>query len=700
MKHVFCSIMIIVVLGDYSLEAQNLLYDYSFDADLQGWTPIGVRSSDPSHNADALWIWTSDGTSQGAFANSQDIISESGGGAALFDSDYLDNGGDRNGSGTGPAPSPQRGELLSPILDFSSQSKVILLFHQYYRYYSKNGVDFSTSNSNVQVSTDGGASWDSIRVNDEINSNRSTDRNDIRLLDISQYAANQASVQVKFVWDGDYYFWLLDDVRFYDAIGSELEILAVTAPDNYISPQYFFVNDSVDLEIKIRNSGDIVSTNIEVLVQVLDQDQVAFYSQSSALGSLSPSSELIYDFPSDFSPGLLPEGEYFLKYSVNSPDFPDIRESNNEEIINFSISDGRLKKVPDPANSSAAYFPNTDFSFANIFEIPSEVPNRKVNVFWFSCSAVGTSLKGQVVKAYLVELPINVSRTGEDLLNSVVDLVNFDASTDLTTMQAVGWVIGQGEKSFTSADPTEGNFSISLNNSNGMDVVMQSGRTYLAIASYINANSQIAQDMTETYPLYQLTTIAQTTGNWSLVPDYYKSVAAIYLETEIVPATDGNYCISAREIKGNGIISAEGPLDGRGCYSCDQAVHADWYYFDAIQAGTIHIESCLFGVDTRLFVYSGDCMNLTPTISGDDECILVPGGNSYATQVSFPVSMGVRHYFEWDNRWSEAGFNFEFIFVSDLGNCTVSTNNDTGEGSLRNAIDCASPGTRFISVPY
>ena len=69
-----------------------------------------------------------------------------------------------------------------------------------------------------------------------------------------------------------------------------------------------------------------------------------------------------------------------------------------------------------------------------------------------------------------------------------------------------------------------------------------------------------------------------------------------------------------------------------------------------------------------------------------------------ATSISFSATAGTRYYFEWDDRWSSDPFQFEFLFIPDVGNCTVSNDGDTGEGSLRNAIDCANPGdTVFIS---
>ena len=291
------------------LSSQTALYTYNFGTDLDGWQSVGISSADPSKSANAVWIWTDECTSVGAFAPGVELVSESGGGCVLFDSDFLDTGGDPAGAGTGTAPGPQRGELISPTLNFSSESSVFISFHQYYRYFSKDGTsDFSTPASKILVSSDNGLTWDSLNVNDVIGPNQATAHNDLQFVDISSYAAGQPSVTVRIVWEGHYYFWIIDDIKFYDARGVDLAITAYTLPDNYETPSFIFNKDTIDCEMKILNEGDMMATNVEAQVIITDQGGGILFSDVHMISQLMPGEEIIVDFVNNFIPSLCQMG--------------------------------------------------------------------------------------------------------------------------------------------------------------------------------------------------------------------------------------------------------------------------------------------------------------------------------------------------------------------------------------------------------
>ena len=163
--------------------AQTPILTFSFDEGLEDWTPVGLASSDPTKADSALWVWSPNGDAgSGAFnMGNVPISSISGGGALLFDSDGYDNGGDPDPSaaGTGPVPAPQKGEITSPPLDFSGETRVVLAFYQYYRYFAKDtdpaNIDQDTPNSSFEVSGDGGTTWTSFVINEVICPNESTD---------------------------------------------------------------------------------------------------------------------------------------------------------------------------------------------------------------------------------------------------------------------------------------------------------------------------------------------------------------------------------------------------------------------------------------------------------------------------------------------------------------------------------------------
>jgi len=144
---------------------------------------------------------------------------------------------------------------------------------------------------------------------------------------------------------------------------------------------------------------------------------------------------------------------------------------------------------------------------------------------------------------------------------------------------------------------------------------------------------------------------------------FYNENARDYLTCGSSPGSSaGERCTEAIELTSDGTYSADGPSSGAGCHNCNGATHADWFYYEAAQTGQISIQSCDGGVDTRIWVYQGDCQNLIPIASGDDECQMAPSASPFASQVIMSVQAGQRYYFEWDDRWSSNGFDFDFSF--------------------------------------
>jgi hypothetical protein len=83
-----------------------------------------------------------------------------------------------------------------------------------------------------------------------------------------------------------------------------------------------------------------------------------------------------------------------------------------------------------------------------------------------------------------------------------------------------------------------------------------------------------------------------------------------------------------------------------------------WYKFTATQNGNITVTTLLpqnNNSDTRLIVYSGNCNALVCVGSNDD----FNGSNS--SQVTFAATTGTVYTFAFDNRYSNAGFDFKVM---------------------------------------
>lgn len=134
---------------------------------------------------------------------------------------------------------------------------------------------------------------------------------------------------------------------------------------------------------------------------------------------------------------------------------------------------------------------------------------------------------------------------------------------------------------------------------------------------------------------------------------------------------DNNICDEASLIVASGTYTSNGPADGNGCENCSGSSHADWYKFTPPTSGTVSIASCGYGVDTRVFVYSGSCNNLTSVANNDDACILGQGSNNaWASEIlDISVTAGTTYYIEWDDRWSEDPVTFDFTYTGSGDPC-------------------------------
>jgi hypothetical protein len=144
----------------------------------------------------------------------------------------------------------------------------------------------------------------------------------------------------------------------------------------------------------------------------------------------------------------------------------------------------------------------------------------------------------------------------------------------------------------------------------------------------------------------------------------YAQGVSCALATNVNP---GNYTASI--ITGNGASQAG-------------ATGANWYKFTPTTNGNLSINSCGGGSDTRLWIWSGSCGNLTLIGSNDDfnGCIS-SGTNSYASRVdNLILTSGNTYYFEWDNAWSSTGFTWNFTYTA------LPNNNDIGIIYLKNRL--------------
>ncbi len=116
-----------------------------------------------------------------------------------------------------PVPDPPvitqtslEGELISPALDFTDESAILVTFEQRFRHCC--GAAFELLFS---VSVDGGDTWEDYDISGDTPVNLFNENTTVSL-NISPVAANQSEVYFKFTWNAanssSHYFWALDDI--------------------------------------------------------------------------------------------------------------------------------------------------------------------------------------------------------------------------------------------------------------------------------------------------------------------------------------------------------------------------------------------------------------------------------------------------------------------------------------------------------
>ncbi len=107
-------------------------------------------------------------------------------------------------------------------------------------------------------------------------------------------------------------------------------------------------------------------------------------------------------------------------------------------------------------------------------------------------------------------------------------------------------------------------------------------------------------------------------------------------------------------------------LTGTGAAFLD-AVSAQWYAYTPAFDGTLFVNSCASGVDTRLFIWEGICGALQILAQDDNGC-----DNSNASSLeaqSTIVAAGETYLIYWDDHGSNEGFSFT-VFLDPLRTST------------------------------
>lgn len=176
---------------------------------INAWTALSINESLGAVTpGNAYWVRNLTGYSAGAYAGTTPMPSPSqSNGVAIFDSDFLDNAGTAGAFGTGTSPAGHRGELISPQIDLSgyTNTPLVVQFFSEYR-------EFQINELSVSMSTDDGVTWSTPVDYRVLQSSSSPGIVRVLMPDVTNGINILDQCRVRFVFDNNYYYAMIDDV--------------------------------------------------------------------------------------------------------------------------------------------------------------------------------------------------------------------------------------------------------------------------------------------------------------------------------------------------------------------------------------------------------------------------------------------------------------------------------------------------------
>jgi hypothetical protein len=258
-------------------------------------------------------------------------------GFVVFDSDWMDNAGTPGNFGNGVAAAPHIGYLTSPVINLTGEPNVSLNFQQYYRRFAGPGGVQSVPATYVEFSNNGGTTWGNrVTLNTGIAVNAASPNGQVVELDLSAYIGNSANARVRFIFDGDYYIWMLDDISITDIPANALKftgwrgapakdmIFRNLTGDN-VRTGHMTVKQcrNVFFDANIYNFGLQTQTNVRLEIDVLDASGAVVFNTSSADTTLARGDTASFNVLVTSTPwNACTLGEYRVVYKTRSAAIP------------------------------------------------------------------------------------------------------------------------------------------------------------------------------------------------------------------------------------------------------------------------------------------------------------------------------------------------------------------------------------------
>lgn len=356
--------------------------DVFWSEDFGGGAPAGWPIVDETGN-NWLWIWSTAEPTSPWDVGSGPINSTTGGNGFM-----IYNSAEFSG-GTMPA---HDAHFTTSTIDCSASPSVVLKFEQRFRWCCT-GAAFL-----VQVSNDEFVTFNEYDVTYDQPGNALTDDPVVVEINISDVAASNANVKVRFRWTlASHYYWMIDDIEMKTAYDHELRINSVKMHWGYTNGGYFGQIPQDQLmgglfEAAIYNNGINDETNTTLTIDVNEGWWVGDTVHSVVL-ALTNDTLTVIDFVPDYEPA-----DYSVAYLLTS-DFIDDNPDNNIDTVNFSITTSTYARDYERTRTTGptAYASGGDGDMMGCnYYLPNDDTVYSVSVYVSSRSNPGTTLIGKL----------------------------------------------------------------------------------------------------------------------------------------------------------------------------------------------------------------------------------------------------------------------------------------------------------------
>lgn len=278
-----------------------------FDGGLNGWT----------FDKDNTWEWIDRGEiSKGTYiGTTRTMVGWSGcNGIVVMNSDYLDN--------EGICPAVCTASLISPNINLPEGVEgVIIEFNQAVRQFQ--------SNYYIQTSKDNGSTWsDPIRINAEIPTNSAHLQGRLAVPVTGFAGADQ--IRFKFVYEGNYYYWGIDDVILRNGVLADAQVNqnffavapSLRTPMTQVSPMHFLA------DVSSIGNGDVEGASLVVGIQDESEQLVGLFQEDLGDIAAGESIENIL-FSETFTPAAQPQFYDAAYVLLSDNDGNDANDSNS-----------------------------------------------------------------------------------------------------------------------------------------------------------------------------------------------------------------------------------------------------------------------------------------------------------------------------------------------------------------------------------